>query len=252
MRAAPSSAPHEFRRLGMKHSRRDIRYSRRAAISRIGRYAGAAAAFANGVRGPSARAAGTPVLGICGGYQMLGAWIHDPDHVESRTTSVRGLALLPTVTTFATTKTTRQVEGTMLAPPGLLAPCAHAPITGYEIHAGTTRPATLAELPVGVTPLPTTPAIRITRRASTPTDDVDGTVDAEGLTWGTYVHGLLESTPLRRSLLAALRAARGTGRATPSDAAHAYSLDAELDRLAAHVRAHVDWPAIEALVHAQR
>jgi adenosylcobyric acid synthase len=199
-----------------------------------------------------ARAAGTPVLGICGGYQMLGAWIHDPDHVESRTTSVRGLALLPTVTTFATTKTTLQVEGTMLTPPGLLAPCAHAPITGYEIHAGTTRPATPAELPTAAPPLPTTPAIRITRRSSIPTNDLDGTVDADGLTWGTYVHGLLESPSLRHALLTALRAARGKDRDTPSSAAQPYSLDTELDRLATHVRTHVNWPAIEALVHAQR
>src|SRR5262249_50886012 len=80
---------------------------------------------------------GRIVIGLCGGYQMLGARLDDPDRVESPVASVAGLGLLPAVTTFARDKTTRRVRARVLAG-GLLAAAADAPVDGYEIHCGLT------------------------------------------------------------------------------------------------------------------
>ena len=76
----------------------------------------------------------TPVLGVCGGYQMLGETLHDPDGSESgRPQTLRGLNLLPTETTFCTEKHRAQVTGEVIA-----APFTGAMLTGYEIHTGNT------------------------------------------------------------------------------------------------------------------
>src|SRR5207237_631368 len=85
----------------------------------------------------SAARDGRIVIGICGGYQMLGERLDDPDHVESDVASARGLGLLPVVTTFARTKTTRRVRGRVLRG-GPLDAAAGADVDAYEIHCGET------------------------------------------------------------------------------------------------------------------
>lgn len=119
-------------------------------------------------------AAGRAVLGICGGYQMLGERVEDPDHVESGG-AAPGLGLLPVTTRLEPRKTTRRVRARW-QPDG-------PAFDGYEIHAGATvaRPTAhvLAEVdgrPVGVA----APAGRV---------------------WGLYVHGLFESSVSRRHVL---------------------------------------------------
>ncbi|MGE3912693.1 MAG: cobyric acid synthase, partial [Chloroflexota bacterium] len=82
--------------------------------------------------------AGTPLLGICGGYQMLGRVIRDPHGAESDRSVVDGLGLLPVDTTFATTKRTVRVAGKLLAERGPLRSAAGSPLVAYEIHMGRT------------------------------------------------------------------------------------------------------------------
>lgn len=79
-------------------------------------------------------AAGTPVLGVCGGYQMLGETLADPEGTESgRSQTVRGLGLLPAQTVFTDTKHRTQDTATVTAPQ-----LAGAVLTGYQIHTGRT------------------------------------------------------------------------------------------------------------------
>ena len=173
------------------------------------------------------RRAGTPVIGICGGYQMLGERILDPDGVESTTAETRGLGLLPLTTTFAATKTTHQVRGSVASSKGLLAGCGGGVITGYEIHMGQTYGN-------GSAPF------RITERSGSVADSPDGALDDAGLTLGTYMHGLFHNHSLRHALLTNL--ARRKGIALPKGAI--LDLDAEYDKLAALVRESVDMDAI--------
>jgi adenosylcobyric acid synthase len=172
------------------------------------------------------RRAGTPVLGICGGYQMLGERILDPLGVESDVPDTPGLGLLPVTTTFAAEKTTHEVRGRVSPDAGLLGAAAGEAVTGYEVHMGETRYAGDVARP-----------IHIVSRSGTPVDAPDGASDAAGLTAGTYVHGLLHSRPLRDALLGALAARKG--RSLPAHVGER-SADAEFDRLADHVAACLD------------
>ena len=91
------------------------------------------------------RARGRAVLGVCGGYQMLGRALHDPDGVESAIPSAPGLGLLPVETTFVRDKTTVRVRARSTGAPGPFERAAGVLAEAYEIHAGVTR---LASMPV--------------------------------------------------------------------------------------------------------
>lgn len=169
------------------------------------------------------RTAGTPLIGICGGYQMLGRRILDPDGVESDKPETAGLGLLPIDTTFAAHKTTHQVRAKVATHSGLLADVAEVDIVGYEIHMGHTRNDSAA-------------AFRITERSGEPTSSPDGALDPDGLTLGTYMHGLFHNHNLRRAML--MRLAQRKGVALPDGAI--LDLDREYDKLAALVRRSLD------------
>ena len=173
----------------------------------------------------AAAAAGTPVIGLCGGYQMLGRRILDPEQVESAAAEVPGLGLLDVETTFAGDKRTVQVQGELAASdgaPGPLGP-AGAPLRGYEIHMGRSVRGPAAA------PLAHVHGADGVVRA-------DGAVDARGVVCGSYVHGLFDHPGLRAAFLDRLRAARGL----PSRPAAQASPDDDIDRLADHVLAHLD------------
>ena len=188
----------------------------------------------------AAVAAGTPLLGVCGGFQMLGRCIADPDHVESAAGAVDGLGLLDVQTTFAGDKRTVRVEGELLgAAPSAAAP-APAPgrlgaagtrLRGYEIHMGR------SVLGSGATPL-----LRL-RGADGSAHD-DGAASADGLVCGSYVHGIFDHPDLRSAFLNGLRAARGL----PPRRSVAPSPDDDIDRLADHVEAHLDADLLAAIV----
>ncbi len=156
---------------------------------------------------------GRPVLGLCGGYQMLGRTIADPDGIEGPPGQVAGLGLLDIDTILAGAKTLRPVTGTALG----------VPFEGYEMHIGVTTGAD-------------------TRRPAGHFADgrADGAVSADGLTTGTYVHGLLGDERQRHAWLNRI-GANGVG---PD---HRASIDAALDAIAATLERHVDIDAILAL-----
>jgi adenosylcobyric acid synthase len=168
---------------------------------------------------------GKPVIGICGGYQMLGERISDPEGHESVLAEARGLGLLPVVTEFSPDKSTEQVRGVVAADRGLLSGAAGLPVSGYEIHMGLTR------VPHGQE------AIEFSERSRAPVQGFDGCLDDDGLTLGTYMHGLFHNDELRRAMLRFLASRRGIELEEDHFAA---SLDTEFDRLADLVTEHLD------------
>lgn len=134
---------------------------------------------------------GTPVLGICGGYQMLGQKVRDPLRSESNVEAATGLALLPVVTELNESKRLRRTSGHFAAYlSGMWSPLAGVPVEGYEIHIGrTTAPDCKPFLDLDSGP--------------------DGCLTNDGSVAGTYVHGLFEQSGPRHALLCALAAARG-------------------------------------------
>lgn len=135
-----------------------------------------------------------PVLGICGGYQMLGKQLIDG--VESGIDQMPGLGLLNTVTRFAKEKHTTQVMAQMVSGSGIF--CDDTALQGYEIHMGDT------ELGEGMQPLTT-----IQSRNGDVVTVCDGAVSADGLVAGTYIHGLFDSGAYTRRLLNRLRQRKG-------------------------------------------
>jgi adenosylcobyric acid synthase len=134
---------------------------------------------------------GRPVLGVCGGYQMLGHALHDPDGVESEIPSAPGLGLLPVDTVFVRDKTTVRVQARATGAPGPFERAAGVLADAYEIHAGVTR---LLEAR-------TARPFAVVSRRGVPVDDRDGATDATGTVTGTYLHGIFESGAARRALL---------------------------------------------------
>jgi adenosylcobyric acid synthase len=133
---------------------------------------------------------GGAVVGICGGYQMLGKTIHDPGHVESKLDRAPGLGLLPTETVFAGDKATHQARAQVCNAPGWFAQLEGQTITGYEIHMGRTQgPGHWLE---------------ITERNGQSVKLLDGGVSEDGKVWGCYFHGLFANDNLRRAWLADL------------------------------------------------
>ena len=176
---------------------------------------------------------GAAIIGVCGGYQMLGESIVDEEGSEASAGSVeRGLGLLPVETVFREAKETRQVRFKMNGGGGLLAGAAGVEGEGYEIHMGETRAVE------GACPAPA----HYLRHA----DDLvrSGAVSGDGRVMGTYVHGLFDSDEVRRVLLGNVAAMHGL----PEPDVSAFSLDAELDRLADGVRAHLDMALIHELI----
>jgi adenosylcobyric acid synthase len=180
-----------------------------------------------------ATARGAAVLGICGGYQMLGREISDPLGVESReTVTVAGLGLLDARTVFEPVKETAQVSGRITAGEGLLAGLAGTAIGGYEIHMGRTR----AHEP---------PAFQIERRSGAPADSRDGAVAGDGWVLGTYLHGLFANDALRSTILRNLAARRGR-HLDPAPALP--GKDRAYDALAAGVHAALDMELVYRLL----
>ncbi|MGF9714608.1 cobyric acid synthase [Paenibacillus naphthalenovorans] len=165
------------------------------------------------------------IVGICAGYQMLGCRLLDPELVESNQPELRGLGLFPTETVFAREKRTVQAQGTT----GLYARQGQRfPITGYEIHMGQTSFLEPVEHPFLLLP-----AADDTEPAA------DGVVNGDGRRFGTYVHGILHNDDFRRAWLNRIRESKGL-EPVPAELRFQERREAAFDRLAAHVRQHLD------------
>ena len=150
------------------------------------------------------------IVGLCGGYQMLGRRIADPLGIEGAPAEAHGLGLLDIETRLSPAKVLRRVTGTALG----------APVTGYEMHMGETRgPGTARAFAV------------LEDGAS------DGAASADGRVIGSYLHGLFASAALREALLALIDVAGG-GRDYAAD------VDAALDAIAAEFARHADIDAM--------
>ena len=157
---------------------------------------------------------GRPVLGICGGYQMLGTHIADPEGIEGPPSSASGLGLLPVETVMKGPKTLVEISG--------LHPASGEAVAGYEMHMGVTTP-TEAGHP---------PAPMLSLGASGGRGQPDGAV--QGAVQGCYLHGLFNSDGFRAAFLASLDPA------LQSDLAFEARVEATLDALAAHFEDSLD------------
>ncbi len=177
---------------------------------------------------------GCPVIGVCGGYQVLGQAIRDPEHVESRVDTTPGLGLLPVVTTFATTKTTVRVRAEVTAAAGPFAGVAGSDVAAYEIHAGRTDGDGVPR-----------PFVVVGRRGVA-VREFDGATNGAGTVVGTYLHGLFANDGLRRAFLVHFARRKGE---RPDDrwGAGEAAID-RYDRLADIVDDAVDLRAISKLV----
>jgi adenosylcobyric acid synthase len=154
---------------------------------------------------------GGRVLGICGGYQMLGRTLCDPDGTEGPAGEVAGLDLLDVSTVLSGEKILTAADGICLAN--------GAPFQGYEMHIGRTAGPDCAR-----------PLLRFSDGRP------DGAMSADGRVMGAYVHGLFVGDAQRAAWLASLGAR--------SDLAYEAQVERTLDELAAHLSAHIDLDAL--------
>ncbi len=158
------------------------------------------------------------LLGICGGYQMLGRWVHDPEGHEGPAGSSPGLGLLPVETVLRAPKTTTRTGFSWGRARG----------SGYEIHMGqTTRDGG-------------TPWFRVLERNGRPTTAEDGCTAPDGTVMGTYIHGMFDTPEITTAWLRTVGIDRLQAPALHGPAAR----DRDYERLADHFEAHVDMDAI--------
>ena len=170
-------------------------------------------------------ATGGAVVGICGGYQMLGRTVSDPEGVEGGGT-LSGLGLLPTETVFLGEKTRTRVEGVFTTGSGLFAALSGVPFAGYEIH-------------MGVTTIDGSTLVQI--KSQTGEEKADGC--CAGNVWGSYVHGIFDRASCAQAVVNCLRRARGLEEDATAVDWEVYQQQ-QYDQLAAGVRASLDMQAV--------
>lgn len=161
----------------------------------------------------------TRILGICGGFQMLGQFLHDPDAVEGDGRSAIGLSLLPVTTIFNKEKKTVQMTGEIVSESfGVLS------LTGYEIHLGKTVIDDATVLPF----------LKLSDGR------YDGAISENGKVIGTYFHGVFNNREFTRKFVNELRIQKGLQPLNQKVQTDAERRESAYQLLADHVRKHID------------
>ena len=170
-------------------------------------------------------AGGTPVLGVCGGYQMLGEEIRDPEGIECGLPAVRGMGLLPCRTVFEPAKVRTRAEAAVTG-----GPFDGARLEGYEIHMGTTE-----------------------AQGESFCRLEDGRLDGSRRenVFGTYLHGLFDSGELVEKLASWLCARKGLTAETAAPESRAAYKERQYDALAAGLRAALDMERLHRILEEQ-
>lgn len=181
---------------------------------------------------------GARIIGICGGYQMLGKVIRDPHGTESSVAEISGLGLLDVETVFEPEKMTTQVTASWLEANGVkgmeILPDS---ISGYEIHMGRTTLGSAAR-----------PLLKLEERLGETVIDTDGAVSPDGMVFGSYIHGIFDNLSFTRALINGIRQEKGLG--DKADALQDFQAfkEQEYDKLADLMVKHLDLEAIEAML----
>lgn len=168
------------------------------------------------------------VVGICGGYQILGRRVKDPHGVESAVTEADGLGLLDVETVLLTEKETHQAEARLLSAAALAAPGCVGTVSGYEIHMGETALGPGAQ-----------PFAQLVRRSGSDVAIPDGAVSSDGRVFGTYLHGIFDNHGFRTAFLNRIRREKGL----PTQSAESRVED-PFDLLAEHLERHLDMESL--------
>ncbi|MCP4628601.1 MAG: cobyric acid synthase [bacterium] len=165
---------------------------------------------------------GGHVLGICGGYQMMGNFVHDPDGLEGKPGTTRGLDLLPVETVLKAPKTTTLTRFSRAGARG----------SGYEIHMGQTKR------------YDGEPFFKVLERNSVACEDTDGCVTPDRKIMGSYIHGLFENPSITGLWLNSI----GLAHVETSELEGLEAKDKEYDLLAEYFESHIDVRGIVATV----
>lgn len=197
---------------GSKHTAADLRWIRERQLDRAVH---------------ACHAAGARLIGICGGYQMLGRYLADPDGVEGPTRETEGLNLLDVETVLGRTKTVWPVSAEAIPATPLAGVTG---LTGYEIHLGVSR------VGPGSRPL-----LRVRRPNGS--EVIDGAASPDGSVWGSSLHGLFEHPAIRARL-------SGVAAESPPGQSLGWRT-AQYDRLADAIETHLEVARILSLAGAE-
>jgi adenosylcobyric acid synthase len=188
-----------------------------------------------------AHRSGTAIVGICGGYQMLGKTIEDPHATESAVPSVNGLGLLDVQTVFEMQKMTTQATGRIETLSGSLKALSDVRVEGYEIHMGVTERGA-----------DTNPFMSLVRLDEADHVIADGAISSDERVFGTYLHGVFDSADFMRGFIDSIRLRKGIGLGDHVAVQDFKAFkETQYDALADLLEKHLDMTALLAILEGQ-
>lgn len=171
---------------------------------------------------------GVPVFGICGGYQMLGKKIMDPEGIECGIKEIAGMSILDIETVFEEEKETTRVKGNINfdIKSGVFKGLNDVKVEGYEIHCGKSKNES--------------GAISINEKLGQEVNYCEGSINEQGNVIGTYLHGIFDSREFTNIILNNIKELKGIDKKEDADISYKEFKEKEYDKLAEHVKKHVD------------